>query len=987
MRVARVVPLGVPWRKMRDGERDAHDGTLPGVGEPAPVAAAGEAPKPIVASRAALLDTLPAAATAASKAQLDTLPAATANQVRLDTLPAATANKAQLDTLPAATANMAQLEALPAAAHKAQLDTVREPTAADAAARRNAAVRGDTLPADYNPTAAAAARQRLATDPTLQSDSTSGANAAVPIDPTLPGPHTVADLPALQRIDDSAYAIGHEIARGGMGKILLARDRRLRRDVVIKVTQRDSGRIDPRFEREALITARLQHPSIVRVYDAGVLGDGRAFYAMERVRGRSLEVVIEEAKTLRQRLALLPHAIAVADAIAYAHSEGVLHRDLKPGNVLIGPFGETVVIDWGLAKDVSRGESSVDTARDPTDRGSARETRRDTERAANGRDGSARDPETDPDGDPDTDRDDGALTQLGAVLGTPSYMAPEQARGEVSDERSDIYALGALLYTLLTGAPPYRGRSTDEVLELVAAGARRPIGEREPALPPELATIVEHAMAYQPSQRFASAKDLADELRRFAAGKLVASHAYSIRQLLRRWVRRHRIVVAVAGAALALVALVGVLGVRGMLRERDIATTERLKAEAAEDRANTRYDSLLYGLARKDLGIDPSRTAAWLKLMSDRALAWDQTHELAAEAARRGLAHELRGHTQDVEHVEVTPDGKRVITGSDDATARVWDLAAGTSVVLAGHRGPIETMILSRDGALLATAGTDGDVWLWELATGTGKRLQGHRNTVRGLAFSPDGARLASAGEDGVLFVWNVATGTGRALVEHTAGLRPVAWFDDATLLAGGLDGKLGRFHATTGKGTMVRVHDAELRSIALSADRAHMMLGDDNGLVTLWSGADKPLRTLARHVDVAREVMFTPDGRHGVSAGGDPIVRVYSIPDGRVTELAGHHSGIKDVALDASGELVAAAGIDNTVRVWKLDGTPLRVFLGSNAAVKAVAFTPDRRLVSGAESDIARVWRLDELEAPPSGPALREWLARHTNLEEQTPR
>src|SRR5690606_27787076 len=167
--------------------------------------------------------------------------------------------------------------------------------------------------------------ERAATDPTLRSEPTLDARHGA----TLPGPHKVADLPSLQRIDDSAYAIGHERARGGMGKILFARDRRLRRDVVIKVARRQSGRIDPRFEREALITARLQHPSIVRVYDAGVLGDGRAFYAMEQVRGRSLEVVIAEAKTLRDRLALLPHAIAVADAIAYAHSEGVLHRDLK----------------------------------------------------------------------------------------------------------------------------------------------------------------------------------------------------------------------------------------------------------------------------------------------------------------------------------------------------------------------------------------------------------------------------------------------------------------------------------------------------------------------------------------------------------------------------------------------------------------------------------------------------------------------------------
>jgi eukaryotic-like serine/threonine-protein kinase len=801
------------------------------------------------------------------------------------------------------------------------------------------------------------ANQRLATDPTLAVDPTHDA----PLAATLPGPHVVADLPSLQRIDDSAYAIGEELARGGMGKILFARDRRLRRDVVIKVTRRESGRIDPRFEREALITARLQHPSIVRVYDAGVLGDGRAFYAMERVRGRSLEHVIADAKTLRDRLALLPHTIAIADAIAYAHSEGVLHRDLKPSNILIGPFGETVVIDWGLAKDLSAtggaGSSGESGERSQTEGG-----------------------------DHSDEGGDAKLTQHGAVLGTPSYMAPEQARGEPSDERTDIYALGALLYTALSGMPPHRGRTAEEVIAQVAAGKRMSIGEREPALPPELATIVEHAMAHDPAARFASAKELADELRRFAAGKLVASHTYSFGQLVRRWIARYRVALTVAAAALVLLAVGGVLAINNVMRERDAANTERHKALAAEDSARTKYDSLLYGLAKQALTTDPSRAAAWLKLMSDRGLSWDQTQQIAIEAARLGLARELRGHVQDIEHVVVTPDGNYVITGSDDSTARVWKLADGTSIELRGHHGPIETMTLSSDGKHLATAGTDGDVRLWEIASGAGRRLQGHRNTVRGVAFSPDNTRLASAGEDGTLFVWDVTSASGRELLHHAAGLRPVVWFDNATLIVGGFDGKLGRYDVATGKGTMVQAHDAELRCLALSPDRRYLISGDENGLVVMWSGDGKRIRTLARHTDVTREVLFTPDGKAAISAGGDPIVRVYSIPDGKVLELTGHDDGIKDIALDRDGTLIASAGIDNTVRVWTLAGQPQRVFLGSNDAVKAVAFTPDHQLVSGAENNIARIWRLGDIEPPPQGPALRQWLAKQTNLEEQTP-
>jgi len=755
---------------------------------------------------------------------------------------------------------------------------------------------------------------------------------------------------------DQRYRLGTEIGRGGMGRVVEAYDTHLGRTVALKeVLSTQSSSLTKRFNREVRITARLEHASIVPLYDAGVMADGRPFYVMRRVSGRPLDELIALAGTLEKRLALLPNVLAAIDAIGHAHRRGVIHRDLKPANILVGDLGETVVIDWGLAKDLRTSQAENDSDERPAD----------------------------------TDRDSTGdkLTVAGAVLGTPSYMAPEQARGEKSDERTDIYALGALLYTALSGEPPHRGRSADEVIDQVAGGRRVPLAKREPGVPPELAAIVERAMAHEPVSRFASALELAEELRRFAAGKLVASHTYSLGQLVRRFVRRYRVTIAVAAVALVILAIGGVLAVNNVMRERDFANTERLKAEAAEDRANTKYDSLLYGLAKQALSTDPSHAAAWLKLMSDRGLSWDRTQQVAVDAARLGLARELRGHSQDIEHVVVTPDGKYVITGSDDSTARVWSLATGTMVAeLEGHDGPIETMTLSSDGTYLATAGTDGDVRLWEIPSGTGRRLQGHHNTVRGVAFSPDNTKLASTGEDGTLFIWDVTSASGRELLEHTAGLRPVVWYGNTTVIVGAFDGKMGRYDVTTGRGAMVQAHDAELRCLALSPDRQNLISGDENGLVALWTGDGKRIRSLARHTDVAREVLFTPDGKFAVSAGGDPIVRVYPLPDGTPYELEGHENGIKGIALDRDGTLIASAGIDSTVHVWTIEGKPFRVFLGSGDAVKAVAFTPDRRLVSGSESNAARIWRLDDIEPPPQGPPLRQWLATHTNLEEQTP-
>ncbi len=761
---------------------------------------------------------------------------------------------------------------------------------------------------------------------------------------TLKGLGLGGDHATLLAVDDRAYAIGVEIARGGMGRILSARDRRLHRDVVIKVT-RDGGAIDPRFEREALITARLQHPSIVRVYEAGVLGDGRAFYAMERVRGRGLDEVIGDAKTLRSRIALLPHAIAVADALAYAHSEKIVHRDLKPQNVLVGPFGETVVIDWGLAKDLRSGDADAVSA------------------PASGTDIS--------------------LTRVGSVLGTPSHMAPEQARGEPSDERSDVYAIGALLYHMLTGQPPHHGPSLDEVLKLVAAGERVPIRVREPGLPPDLADIVERAMAANPSKRFAGAKELADELRRYASGQLVASHSYSLSRLVKRWLWKHRAVVAIASVAFVIVSVVGVIGIIEVLRARNDATEEAHKADYERDRAERKKDDGIVSEARGALASDPSRAAALLGTLSDRGILRPAAHEIAAEAGKRGLAWELRGHGDDVEHLVVSHDGKHVATASDDATIRWWSLSDYSFIVLRGHAGPINELIISDDDTHLASAGADHDVWLWDLATGTGKRLVGHTNTVHGISFAPDSKQLASSAEDGVVWLWDVATGAGKPFTTYRMGLRVVVWTHDQ-LLVGARDGAIGHFDPKTGKGEMAKKElKTEIRRLAMSPDGQYVVSADKEGIVALWKADGTFVSKLGTHTDLTRDIQFTPDGKHLASGGGDTMISVYSIPDGATVELLGNTAGVKDLDISPDGTLVASAGLDGVVRVWPITGGKAREFRGHGAAVKHVMFTPDqRRLVSGSEDDRARIWTLADPEPPPQdGAALRAWLRAHSNV------
>ena len=221
-----------------------------------------------------------------------------------------------------------------------------------------------------------------------------------------------AGVPAAGAVprDPERYQLIGEHGRGGLGRVSRAHDRELGRDVAIKELISGGPVSELRFLREALITARLEHPGIVPVHEAGRWPDGTPFYAMKLVSGRPLRDLIAERPTVDQRIGLLHHVIAVADAIAYAHGRSIIHRDLKPSNVIVGDFGETIVIDWGLAKDLSVAEEST---------------------VGGG-----------PFGTPPNNN----MTASGAILGTPLYMAPEQGRGEHVDQRADVYAIGAMLW-------------------------------------------------------------------------------------------------------------------------------------------------------------------------------------------------------------------------------------------------------------------------------------------------------------------------------------------------------------------------------------------------------------------------------------------------------------------------------------------------------------------------------------------------------------
>jgi len=329
------------------------------------------------------------------------------------------------------------------------------------------------------------------------------------------------------------YALRGEQGRGGIGRVLIAFDQHIGREIAVKELLpekgpdgtpssdspvRKTGAVAARFLREARITGQLEHPGIVPVYELGRRPDGSVYYTMKLVRGKTLAEKIGACRSLGERLQLLHHFLDLCQAMAYAHSRGVIHRDLKPANVMVGEFGETVVLDWGLAKV----EGQKDVRADALER-----DLKQIKQAGAGE------------------------TVAGKPIGTPAYMSPEQADGRIEeiDERSDVWSLGAVLYEILTGRPPYEGVNAYEVMGKVLQNPVVPVKEVEPKAPGELSAISEKCLSKERGKRYASAKELTDDVAKFLAGGLVGAFEYPIWRLLGRWFKQHGRQLALAAAS------------------------------------------------------------------------------------------------------------------------------------------------------------------------------------------------------------------------------------------------------------------------------------------------------------------------------------------------------------------------------------------------------------------------------------------------------
>ncbi len=412
--------------------------------------------------------------------------------------------------------------------------------------------------------------------------------------------------------DDPEKAL---LAKGGMGRILCVLDSHTGREIVLKERIPEEGEADPprsfspdspspydaRFLYEARITAQLEHPYIVPVYEIGQREDGRLYYTMRKVRGKTLTAALAECETLAERLEYLPHFLNLCNAVAYAQTRGIIHRDLKPQNVMVSDFGETLVLDWGLAKIAGSPEDARDV-----------EMKSSLESLKSG----------------------GAETVVGQVVGTPAYMPPEQADGDVSrmDERSDVYSLGAVLYEILTGHPPFRAGSFPEMMANVFFKEPAPVRSLERRVPAELAEIAHTALSKDRDLRYLNAAEMAREVGSYLAGKFVPPQRRNLKTWLAYlWRERRRPMIA----ALAFV----VVAAAGMgFHVHTAAELERRLSDAIASGRNAEAEL-------DEARVEGTKLAARLMLESDGARMYAGTAEgltLAAFAVTMDDAYDLR---------------------------------------------------------------------------------------------------------------------------------------------------------------------------------------------------------------------------------------------------------------------------------------------------------------------------------------------------------
>lgn len=782
----------------------------------------------------------------------------------------------------------------------------------------------------------------------------------------------------------SGYEIEGELGKGGMGVVYKARQIVLKRSVALKFVRRDlgDGQAIARFRTEAEAAARLDHPNIVKIYDYGV-SDGRPYLALEFLEGGTLSDRIKGRPQSGKEAARLVETLA--RAVQAAHAKGIIHRDLKPANILLqepgvrsaetGANADAIpgmgllthnsmvpkITDFGLAKLVDADQYGTDAFRQ--------------------------------------------RTSTGAILGTPAYMAPEQAAGaRAIGPAADLWALGAILYELVTGRPPFQGTSSAETLLSVLHDEPLPPRRLQPKLARDLETICLQCLAKKPERRYVQAAALAEDLRRFQAGEAIQARAPGVVERGMRWTRRHPVWASLAAVGmLALVAASAVLVAFTTYLQHALAerTTElrnqhqeRQREREAVARARRLADwraasALQLRMAHDYLGtgevakcrdvltkLEPPADEDDFRSTFPWGFLWRQCDHLR-------WSHE-GGHIA-IHCLALSPDGSMVATGHEhNGCIHFWNSEGNHVGLVETHAGATVQVAFGPDGRTLAAASADGKVRLVDCRM---RKLCDvlPLDAVKALAFNVDGTQVLGVGAQSRIDIWSVARHAHERSLHGSLFAR-----------AGGPKQELVVYAAPVleirdARGDRVvrrlPVHE-KVSALAYSADERTIALGLESGLIRLLdvdTGTIK--RTLAGHTAPVRQVTFSPDGSLLVTSaspyvGQDLTVRVWNSSTGQARcVLRGHRAGVTGLAFTPDSRSLMTVSLDDTVKRWALDdqeaGAPLTPTL---APLGPVAFGADGRALAVADSD-GTVKVLDEVSLQVTRRLLRARLSAVSDI------
>lgn len=781
---------------------------------------------------------------------------------------------------------------------------------------------------------------------------------------------------------DSRYRLDGEIARGGMGVIFRGRDIDLGRDLAIKVLHdchKDKPEIIQRFVEEARISGQLQHPGISPIYELGQFADNRPFFAMKLVQGETLAQLIAGRKSsVEGRGKFIGIFEQICQTMAYAHSRGVIHRDLKPANVMVGAFGEVQVMDWGLAKVLTVDSLSVEG--------------RATEGMADESVHSRPQPNPVPTQRSPVNFEISALlgsgTQMGSVMGTPAYMPPEQALGEIDhlDERADVFGLGAILCEILTDKPPYIAGTGTSVLSLASRGELNDCHRRLNSCEAddELIVLVKHCLEPKredrPSDAGVVAKRVcgylesvevrlrAAEVQRAAeAARADAQAAQALsetrrveqQQLSARKLRKLLVglsaVAMIAGSAC-------VAALNATRRASEMTAVARKEGAAAKhyaSQASTRAKEARDNATRAETEARAARNAEQAamelataelaaKLLAQKETKRAEAASLRAESATKQAQDQLTKSEWLVYASKLMlaqsdfKDGDGNLAahylGDCQLNLRGWEYRYLSTRIkskqtLESHIDSVTSVAFSPNDKWIVTGSADQSAKIWDAKSGTHLHtLNGHTGVVKCVAFSPDGQRVVSGSNDKTVKVWDSQTGQELLSISgYPAPVLALAFSPDQTRIA--ISG------GTAYQPNMVSVRDAH------------------TGLELL---------AIAGHQDRVVSLAFSPDGKRIVASHHDHSLRVFQTDSVLVNEsiqaafsLQGHTEVVRSVAFSPDGERIVSGSDDRTLKVWSAKtGRELFAIHGHCGGVTGVAFSPNSQLIASSSDDsTARVW------------------------------